>query len=104
VVATSFFRLKKAWWLQMNYYAWKMQAPRSQCFSFQMNNRHQMQLKKSNSWGPFLRYQLNSAANPAYLSQKWAKRLDWQSCLAGSSKTAPRILIFSIAMGAKTLF
>ena len=26
--------------------------------------------------------------------------LDWQCCLAGSSKTAPRILIFSIAMGA----
>ena len=26
--------------------------------------------------------------------------LDWQCYLAGSSKTAPRILIFSIAMGA----
>ena len=26
--------------------------------------------------------------------------LNWQCCLAGSSKTAPRILIFSIAMGA----
>ena len=26
-------------------------------------------------------------------------RLNWQCCLAGSSKTAPRILIFSIAMG-----
>ena len=25
---------------------------------------------------------------------------NWQCCLAGSSKTAPRILIFSIAMGA----
>ena len=25
--------------------------------------------------------------------------LDWQCCLAGSSKTAPRILIISIAMG-----
>ena len=30
--------------------------------------------------------------------------LDWHCCLAGSSKTAPRILIFSIAMGAKPLF
>ena len=29
----------------------------------------------------------------------WAG-LDWQCCLAGSSKTAPRILIFSIAMDA----
>ena len=26
--------------------------------------------------------------------------LDWHCCLAGSSKTAPRILIFSIAIGA----
>ena len=26
--------------------------------------------------------------------------LDWQCCLAGSSKTAPRIWIFSIATGA----
>ena len=30
--------------------------------------------------------------------------LDWQCYLAGSSKTAPRILTFSIAMGAKPLF
>ena len=30
--------------------------------------------------------------------------LDWHCCLAGSSKTAPRILIFSIAMGAKPSF
>ena len=30
--------------------------------------------------------------------------LDWQSCFAGSSKTAPRILIFSIAMGANYTF
>ena len=30
--------------------------------------------------------------------------LNWQCCLAGSSKTAPRILIFSIAMGAKPSF
>ena len=30
--------------------------------------------------------------------------LDWQCCLAGSSKTAPRIFIFSIVLGAKYLF
>ena len=30
--------------------------------------------------------------------------LDWQCCLAGSPKTAPRILIFSIAMGADYSF
>ena len=29
---------------------------------------------------------------------------NWQCCLAGSSKRAPRILIFSIAMGAEYLF
>ena len=29
--------------------------------------------------------------------------LDWQCCLAGSSKKASRILIFPIAMGAKYL-
>ena len=30
--------------------------------------------------------------------------LNWQCCLAGSSKMAPRILIFSIAMGADNSF
>ena len=30
--------------------------------------------------------------------------LNWQCCLAGSSKTAPRILIFSTVMGAKPSF
>ena len=30
--------------------------------------------------------------------------LNWQCCLAGSSKTAPRILIFSTANGAKPSF
>ena len=29
--------------------------------------------------------------------------LDWQCCLAGSSKTAPRVLIFSIVLGAECL-
>ena len=31
-------------------------------------------------------------------------RLNWQCCLAGSSKTAPRILVFSMAMGADYSF
>ena len=30
--------------------------------------------------------------------------LDWHCCLAGSSKMAPRILIFSIYLGAEYLF
>ena len=29
--------------------------------------------------------------------------MDWQYCLAGSSKTAPRIFIFSIFLGAEYL-
>ena len=31
-------------------------------------------------------------------------RLNWQCCLAGSSKTAPRTLILLIAMGSKPSF
>ena len=30
--------------------------------------------------------------------------LNWQCCLAGSSETAPRVLIFSTAIGAKPSF
>ena len=30
--------------------------------------------------------------------------LDWQCCLAGSSKTAPRIFMFSIVLGAEYSF
>ena len=33
-----------------------------------------------------------------------SNRLYWQCCLAGSSKTVPRILIFSIAMSADYSF
>ena len=52
----------------------------------------------------FWSYQLNSTANSAHLPEIWpsfeVNGLDWQCYLAGSSKTAPRILIFSIAIGA----
>ena len=43
--------------------------------------------------------QLNSTANPAHLPEIGPTWPNWQCCLAGSSKTAPMILIFSIAMG-----
>ena len=66
----------------------KMRAPRSHCFSPHMNNRHLWQLKKSS---PFT-------------SEVGPNGLNWQWCLAGSSKTAPRILIFSIAIGADYSF
>ena len=40
---------------------------------------------------------------PIYL-KKGPNGLNWQCYLAGSSKTAPRVLVFSIAMGAKLSF
>ena len=49
----------------------------------------QLKLKKSKSLGPFWSYQLKSTANSAHFAQ-----------FLGSPKTATRILIFSIAMGA----
>jgi hypothetical protein len=54
----------------------KWGAPRSQCFSPQMNNRHPWQLKESESWGPLWSYQLDSSANPTHFPQilaKWAQ-------------------------------
>ena len=61
-------------------------------------------MKKSKSWGPFESYQLNSTANPAQYLENGQNVLSWECCLADSSKTAPRILIFSIAMGANYSF
>ena len=69
-----------------------------------MNNRHPCPLKKSKSWGPFWSYQLNSTANPAHLPKNWAIWAELAVLLAGSSKMAPRILIFSIAVVADYLF
>ena len=79
----------------------------SQWISYKINIPHPLQLKKSKSWGPFRRYQLNSTANPAHLPQFWpnfeVNGLDWQCCLAGISKRAPRIFIFSIVLSAEYL-
>ena len=50
------------------------------------------QLKKSKSWEPFWSY-----------CQNGPNALNWQCSLAGSSKTAPRILFFSIVLDAKYL-
>ena len=57
---------------------------------FIMNNRHTWQLKKLKSWEPIWP---NFEANG----------LDWDCCLAGSSKMAPRIFIFSIVLGSENL-
>ena len=83
-------------WLRLNYYTPKMRGHRQQWISHKMKNRHQWQLEKSKSFGA--KYQL-----PIWPNFE-VNGLDWQCCLAGSSKTAPRILIFSTAMGAKPSF
>ena len=80
------------------YYAWNMRAPRSYCFSPHMSNRHLWQLKKIKSWGLIWSNQLNSTANPAHSPQKLGQMGwigTWHSCLAGSSKTAPKIFILA---------
>ena len=62
-----------------------MRASRSHCFSSHMSNQHLCQ-------------------SSPFTSKIGPNGLNWQCCLAGSSKTAPRILIFSIAMGARPSF
>ena len=57
-------------------------------------------LKNQNPWGRF-----GATSQTALPIQPiWpvfeVDGLDWHCCLAGSCKTAPRILIFSIAIGA----
>ena len=69
-----------------------------------MNNQHPRQLKKSKSWGPFWSYQLKALPIQPIYHENGPNGLNWQCCLAGSSKTAPTILIFSIAMGADYSF
>ena len=80
-----------------------MRALNGQWMSAKMMVWHHWQLKKSKSWGPFLGHQLNSTANSAHIPRKW-NGLNWQCCLASSSKTATKILIFSIASGDKPSF
>ena len=69
---------------------------RQKWISAKMKVRHARKLKKSKSRGPFWSYQLNSKANSAHLN--WhifsVNELYWLCCLASSSKSAPRILIF----------
>ena len=64
-----------------------------------------MAIEKIKILGAILELPANSALpiQPIYLKigQNWP---NWQFCLAGSSKRAPRILIFSIAMGADYSF
>ena len=66
-----------------------------------MNDRHPLQLKKSKSWDPFWSYQHCQFGQFGPILRE--NGLDWQCCLAGSSKTAPRIFIFLIVKGAEYL-
>ena len=56
-----------------------------------------MAIEKSKSREPFWSYQLNSIANSAHFAHFEVNGLDWQCCLAGSSKTAPGIFIFQLS-------
>ena len=60
--------------------------------------------KKLKSWGPFWSYQLNCNANSVPLAHFRGKWAGLAVLFSISSKTAPRILIFSIAMGADYSF
>ena len=82
----------------------KMWGHKKQWISHIMNYRHPLQLKKSKFWELFWSYQLNSTVNLANLPQIGPNWPNWQYFLAGNSKTAPRILIFSIAMDADNSF
>jgi hypothetical protein len=71
-----------------------MVAPRSQCFS-------PIAIKKSKSWGHFGAIRKTALPIQPIYRKNGPNGLNWQCCLSGSSKTAPRVLIFSIAMGVK---
>ena len=67
-----------------------------------------MKIKENKILGAFLELQAKQHCQflpiqPIHL-KNWPNGLNWQCCLAGSSKMAPRILIFSMAMGADYSF
>ena len=69
-----------------------------------MNNRHPFEKSNQNLGGCFgTTSQTPLLIKPIDLKDgpNWP---NWQCCLAGSSKTAPRILIFSIAMDVEYSF
>ena len=87
-------------WIRLHYYTPKMGGLRWQWISHKMNIRHSGQSKKLKSWGPFWRAPPIWPIWPIFE----VNGLDWHCSLAGSSKTAPRILIFSIALGANSSY
>ena len=70
-----------------------------------MNNRHSWQLKKNqNSRGCFGATSSTALPIQPIHRENGPNGQNWQCYLAGSSKMAPTILIFSIVMGADYLF
>ena len=78
-----------------------MRGHGSQWISHKMNIQHSEQLKKLKSWEPFWSHQLTALRIWPIWPNFEVNGLDWQCYLAGSSKTAPRIFIFSIVLGAE---
>ena len=62
-----------------------------------------MAIEKIKILGAVLELPVNCTANSAHLAHFCSNGWDWQCCFASSSKMTPRILIFSIAMGAENL-
>ena len=73
---------------------------RSQWFSPQINNRRPWQLKKIKIFGAVLEIPAKQHGQSSPFTTKMGR----MGQLAGRSKTAPRILICSTAMGAKPSF
>ena len=64
-----------------------------------------MAIGKIKSLGAVLELPAKTALSIQPIHRKnWPNGLNWRCCLAGSSKTAFRILIFSMAMGANYSF
>ena len=75
----------------------------SRWFSYKMYNWHPLQLKKLKSWELFWSYQQTAWPIWQFWPNFEVNGLDWQFCLAGSSKTVPRIFIFLIVLCAEYL-
>ena len=82
----------------------KIRARGSQCFLPQMNNLHPYQLKKIQILGTVFELLAEQHCQFSLFIIKMGNRLNWRCCLTGSFKTAPRILISSIAIGADYSF
>ena len=80
----------------------------NQPFNWEKNTvpSHRIVVKTHNGLKSFLKRHLYSDISLYFLLNQWTVEgyfYNWQCCLAGSSKTAPRIFIFSNVLGAKNL-